>query len=315
MSGKVQDNFSPDSHQSRKIVQQKTKGTIMKQPELGKKISELRKAKGLTQEDLVEKCNISVRTIQRIESGEVTPRIYTVKTILSALDYDISSIREEDNGAGNSIIDWFLKFLILDSELTRSPDYVKRQLMIAVIAGLINFVLGFLKGAAEHFRYEELSMIFSNSLYTILNIIILISFIYMQRGFIILGSLFQNYLLRIVSYLLIFGNILIIGYDVASIYYNAIERQFILGAEAITFGGIGIIYGIALFRLKNKLGDAAKYAGVLEVIVGFFLITVFLAFIGLIIEIPAGLLEIVILYKGLEIVRENYEKDNSLPIV
>jgi len=47
----------------------------MKQPLLGKKISELRKQKGLTQEDLVEKCNITVRTIQRIESGETTPRI------------------------------------------------------------------------------------------------------------------------------------------------------------------------------------------------------------------------------------------------
>lgn len=38
----------------------------MKQPELGKRISELRKEKGLTQEELVEKCNINVRTIQRI---------------------------------------------------------------------------------------------------------------------------------------------------------------------------------------------------------------------------------------------------------
>ncbi|MCS5489833.1 helix-turn-helix domain-containing protein [Algoriphagus limi] len=46
----------------------------MKQPELGKKISELRKAKGMTQEELVEKCNLNVRTIQRIEAGEVTPR-------------------------------------------------------------------------------------------------------------------------------------------------------------------------------------------------------------------------------------------------
>ncbi|MFO7721231.1 MAG: helix-turn-helix transcriptional regulator [Gillisia sp.] len=33
----------------------------MKQPELGRKISELRKEKGLTQEELVDKCNISVR--------------------------------------------------------------------------------------------------------------------------------------------------------------------------------------------------------------------------------------------------------------
>jgi transcriptional regulator with XRE-family HTH domain len=61
----------------------------MKQPELGKKIAELRKAKGLTQEELVEKCNINVRTLQRIEAGDATPRSYTIKTIFPALDYNI----------------------------------------------------------------------------------------------------------------------------------------------------------------------------------------------------------------------------------
>jgi transcriptional regulator with XRE-family HTH domain len=60
----------------------------MKQPELGKKIAELRKAKGLTQEELVEKCNINVRTLQRIETGEATPRSYTIKTIFAALGFD-----------------------------------------------------------------------------------------------------------------------------------------------------------------------------------------------------------------------------------
>ena len=61
----------------------------MKQPELGLKILELRKNKGLTQEELVEKCNISVRTLQRIESGDVNPRNFTIKTIFLALDYDM----------------------------------------------------------------------------------------------------------------------------------------------------------------------------------------------------------------------------------
>ena len=61
----------------------------MKQPELGKKIAELRKAKGLTQEELVEKCNINVRTLQRIEVGEATPRSYTIKIIFAVLDYNI----------------------------------------------------------------------------------------------------------------------------------------------------------------------------------------------------------------------------------
>ena len=58
----------------------------MNQPELGKKIAELRKSKGLTQEELVEKCNLNIRTLQRIESGKVTPRIYTLKMIFTTLE-------------------------------------------------------------------------------------------------------------------------------------------------------------------------------------------------------------------------------------
>jgi ketosteroid isomerase-like protein/DNA-binding XRE family transcriptional regulator len=61
----------------------------MKQPELGKKISELRLAKGLTQGELAQKCNVSLRTIQRIESADVTPRSVTVRLIFSSLDYEI----------------------------------------------------------------------------------------------------------------------------------------------------------------------------------------------------------------------------------
>jgi transcriptional regulator with XRE-family HTH domain len=69
---------------------------MMNQPDLGKKIAELRKAKGLTQEELVEKCNLSVRTLQRIESGEVTPRSYTIKTIFAALDYTLVDSTESN---------------------------------------------------------------------------------------------------------------------------------------------------------------------------------------------------------------------------
>lgn len=58
----------------------------MNHPELGRRILELRKAKGFTQEELVDKCNLSVRTLQRIESGEASPRKYTIKSLLVALD-------------------------------------------------------------------------------------------------------------------------------------------------------------------------------------------------------------------------------------
>ena len=50
----------------------------MNQPDLGLKVTELRQQKGLTQEQLAERCEVSARTIQRIESGEVDPRAYTL---------------------------------------------------------------------------------------------------------------------------------------------------------------------------------------------------------------------------------------------
>jgi len=67
---------------------------MIQQPELGKKVLELRKSKGITQEELVEKCNLSVRTLQRIESGEVTPRPITVKLIFEALEESFDKAME-----------------------------------------------------------------------------------------------------------------------------------------------------------------------------------------------------------------------------
>lgn len=60
----------------------------MNQPDLGLKVAELRQQKGLTQERLAELCEVSPRTIQRIESGEVDPRAYTLHCLGEALEFD-----------------------------------------------------------------------------------------------------------------------------------------------------------------------------------------------------------------------------------
>ena len=60
----------------------------MNQPDLGLRVSELRQQKGFTQEQLAEKCEVSPRTIQRIESGEVDPRSYTLQCLSKSLDFD-----------------------------------------------------------------------------------------------------------------------------------------------------------------------------------------------------------------------------------
>jgi transcriptional regulator with XRE-family HTH domain len=60
----------------------------MEQPELGRKVAEIRNAVGMTQDELSQKCNLSLRTIQRIESGIVNPRSYSLKLIGEKLGYD-----------------------------------------------------------------------------------------------------------------------------------------------------------------------------------------------------------------------------------
>lgn len=80
----------------------------MNQPDLGLKLTELRQQKGLTQEKLAEYCEVSTRTIQRIESGEVEPRSYTRNSLSNILAFDFG----RENASNENI---WLAFLHLSS--------------------------------------------------------------------------------------------------------------------------------------------------------------------------------------------------------
>ena len=113
----------------------------MNQPELGKKIADLRKSKGFTQEELVEKCNLNVRTLQRIESGEVTPRIYTLKMIFAALDYNSTDLFEIRN-SGFSIPIWLEQYYryVLDL-FNLKTNKMKKITILSIIFSAIVFGL------------------------------------------------------------------------------------------------------------------------------------------------------------------------------
>ncbi len=284
----------------------------MKQPALGRKISELRKEKGLTQEELVEKCNISVRTIQRIETGEVTPRSYTIKTILSALDYDLEKIAEENQQSETGKTAWLRNMMLIDIDLDKPSDFLIKQLNIAWIFGIIYFILGFMEGAAEFSRFEADQLAFGTTGYVIVKVIVLVSYVFFQRGFIMIGGLFKNYLLKIISVVFIGVNVLIIGFDIVSIFYDSFDREVVLWGAALTYGAIGIVYGISLTRLEKSLGTFAKLSGILEIIAACFFLTVVLSFVGFIIQIPAELFEIILIFKAIEIIKAKQSVEIAL---
>lgn len=59
----------------------------MNRSDIGKKVAELRRQKGFSQDGLAYLCKMNVRSIQRIEAGNVQPRSYTLKLLSEALDF------------------------------------------------------------------------------------------------------------------------------------------------------------------------------------------------------------------------------------
>jgi transcriptional regulator with XRE-family HTH domain len=59
---------------------------------LHEQLAAARKKKGLTQEELAERSKVTVRTIQRLESGESVPRAFTLRAIAAALDTPFESL-------------------------------------------------------------------------------------------------------------------------------------------------------------------------------------------------------------------------------
>ena len=105
-----------------------------KQPDLGKRISEIRQTKGLTQEELAEQCKISVRTLQRIETGVVTPRAYTVRAIDAVLGCGFRQ---------NSFIrlHFELVYPYLKDLLNLKTNTIKRVIILSVAVVAIGFGL------------------------------------------------------------------------------------------------------------------------------------------------------------------------------
>jgi len=64
---------------------------------IGIVIKEVRKQKGLTQLDLSEHANLSVRTIQRIEKDEVDPSFYSLKCLSEILEVDLLEIKNRNS--------------------------------------------------------------------------------------------------------------------------------------------------------------------------------------------------------------------------
>lgn len=238
----------------------------MKQPELGKKISEMRKAKGMTQEELVEKCNLNVRTIQRIEAGEVTPRSYTVKALFEALGFQGTELE------------------LGDEKRFKSHSFI----YLGIAAGLvyffssifeIGFELEFIGGKEE----------ISRNAFSMIKVFTYLGHILFMLAWLKLAKFFSNSFLKIGAWVMIAANIVWFLADILALQTDLLSLGDYYMVKLSSFGLFYVLLGMAFTAFKNRFSTIPLIVGVLTIIGGMLMFTGIAAFLSL---IPLTLAEI-----------------------
>ncbi|WP_194975069.1 helix-turn-helix domain-containing protein [Aquiflexum lacus] len=272
----------------------------MKQPELGQKILELRKAKGLTQEELVELCNINVRTIQRIEAGEVTPRSYTIKSILEVLGYDFKEIQHtvEENA-------------VINPEMVGKAAFLKT----AFFVGIVYFLLAFVEGGFDYGLWEAGEEISPAAApwYIAVKIGIMVTFGIFAFGYYRLSMIKPNVIVKAASILLIIATCFGVAADIYG-FNNASVWQSVQFSKAILFGALYIVFGLGLIKYQTEFGSFALVTGILSIISGIAFLSIILAIPGLFVFTIFEILQLVLLYKAYESITGKSKETKNLNI-
>jgi len=109
---------------------QKREEAAMETTPFGRKIAELRRQKGFSQDGLAYLCRIDVRTIQRIETGRVRPRLSTLKLISEVLGPMPASESRPDGGdKGHGIRESVLRWLAAFRSRKGEKDMKKQNML------------------------------------------------------------------------------------------------------------------------------------------------------------------------------------------
>lgn len=232
----------------------------MKQPELGKKISEMRKAKGLTQEELVELCNLNVRTIQRIEAGEVTPRSYTIKALFQALGI-------EWNQSENDVS-------------IRKENQKPLWLYAGLTGGLIYFMLSYFEISME---IEWLAgMEVNMASFVSIKIGVFLTFSIFIIGLIKLSYIFPNRILQLALWAMLASNAIWYSVDLIALSTSLLAIKDYYYVKVSSFGVFYGLMGVGVLAYKNLWSNITQVIGALGVVTGILMFSVIGAGIGLV---------------------------------
>jgi DNA-binding XRE family transcriptional regulator len=209
----------------------------------GRKIAALRNQKGMTQKELAELCQVDIRTIQRIESGDVKPRKHTLKLLSTILECDF-------NG--------------LPADQVINEKIPVKQIKPAIIGGII-FSTNAIPVVFDLIRHS-----LSPTAHLITVAIHIASCIFFYRGLYQLGKAYRNQVMEISFLLLMILLPLINILELLKPWYfnpQVTLTVFIFLCISVIFSGIGILSAVNKHKESHK-SRYYKLAGLGAVIQG-----------------------------------------------
>jgi transcriptional regulator with XRE-family HTH domain len=99
-----------------------------KQLSLGERVKEIRKQKGLTQDQVAEAAGIDPKSLSRIECNRFNPAIDTLHALAVALDVDIREFFESDVESPKALRAYLFELISTssDKEIVQLSNAVKR---------------------------------------------------------------------------------------------------------------------------------------------------------------------------------------------
>ena len=175
---------------------------------------------------------------------------------------------------------------------------MNKNLRKSAIAGIVFAVILIPRIILEILLYLHKLTGFYLILYYLVVIVTAAAFACFIWGFKVIGEKTKNKTLIIASEISISIEILSVIKSIALAQYHPFARIVLSIILAFLAGIAAIILGVGILRLKDKFGNLAKTAGILNIICGASIATILFFFVFFMVYIPLMGLEIVLMLKA-----------------
>lgn len=178
------------------------------------------------------------------------------------------------------------------------------MLILGVIGGVLYLLTGIPEGIIDIARFsDELEAfgvpVISNMTYVIVKVLSILASVSLMLAFVHIADKNKQILMQVGAYAVLVVCVAVGLVDILTLNLNASEDSLglIIMVELIMYALSGIIFGVGVLLSRRKLGDIAWVVGILEIGVGVSLGSFFLAFLAVVLIIPATILEILLIVK------------------